>query len=246
MRLRQVAFAARDLEAGVEDVRAILGLEVAHRDPQVAVFGLVNAVFPVGEDFLEIVSPAEPGTAVGRHIARTGGDSGYMLIVHCRDARAEQERIAGFGIQPVWRFESEAYSTWHYHPRDCGGFLLSIDGTGDARAWPPAGTDWRPHIRRERVAKLAGVELAAPDPARLADTWSKLLARPLFRVGDVSSLALENLALRFVRSEAAVPSISALAFEAPDPEAVRAAAGQRSRIDAHGQVRLFGVRIDLV
>jgi len=246
MHLRQLAFAARDLEAGVEDVRTILGLEVAHRDPQVAIFGLANAVFPVGEDFLEIVSPVKEGTSAGRHLERSGGDTGYMLIVHCVDAKVEQARLATLGIQPVWQFESEAYSTWHFHPRDCGGFLLSLDSTGDATAWPPAGEAWRGCIRRERVSALAGVELASPDPEELARTWSRLLARPLSRDGGTPILALENLALRFVESEDEAAAIAALALRAPDAAAVRKAARGRGRLDAGGRVRLFGVRIDLV
>ena len=58
LRLRQVALLARDLEATVEDLRAVFGIEVGFRDPGVAFFGLANAVFPVGDAFLEIVSPA--------------------------------------------------------------------------------------------------------------------------------------------------------------------------------------------
>ena len=37
LRLRQIALAARDLEATVEHLRAVLGLEVGFRDPGVGV-----------------------------------------------------------------------------------------------------------------------------------------------------------------------------------------------------------------
>ena len=53
MRLRQVALVARDLDAAVEDVGGVLGIEVAYNDPGVGTFGLRNAVFPVGDTFLE-------------------------------------------------------------------------------------------------------------------------------------------------------------------------------------------------
>src|SRR5688572_7180451 len=57
MQVRQVALVARDLEPVVDDLCAVLGLEVAFRDPGVAEFGLRNAVLPIGRRFLEVVSP---------------------------------------------------------------------------------------------------------------------------------------------------------------------------------------------
>ena len=65
MRLRQVALVARELDRSVEDLCAVLGIGVAHNDPNMAIFGLVNAVVPVGNTFLEVVSPAVGGTTAG-------------------------------------------------------------------------------------------------------------------------------------------------------------------------------------
>jgi len=55
MRLRQVALVARDLDPVVADCSAVLGVEVAFRDPDVSTFGLRNAVMPDGDTFLEVV-----------------------------------------------------------------------------------------------------------------------------------------------------------------------------------------------
>ena len=57
MRLRQVVIVAHDLETTVGHLTAVLGIAVSFRDPGVAEFGLVNAVMPVGDTFLEVVSP---------------------------------------------------------------------------------------------------------------------------------------------------------------------------------------------
>ena len=70
MRLRQVATVARELEPVVDDFRAVLGIEVAYRDPGVAEFGLHNAVMPVGDTFLEVVSPTREHTTAGRFLDR--------------------------------------------------------------------------------------------------------------------------------------------------------------------------------
>ena len=61
MRLRQIALVARELEPVVDDLCAVLGLEVCYRDPGVAEFGLHNALMPIGTSFLEVVSPDARG-----------------------------------------------------------------------------------------------------------------------------------------------------------------------------------------
>src|SRR5678815_2752977 len=95
MRLRQIALVGRDLDAAEADIRAVLGLDYAYDDPGVAKFGLKNAVFPVGETFLEVVSPKEPGTTAGRLLEKRGGDGGYMVILQVEDiAEARPTPIA--------------------------------------------------------------------------------------------------------------------------------------------------------
>ena len=54
MRLRQVALVASELEQSVEALCGVLGIEVAYNDPNMVAFGLVNAVMPVGDTFLEV------------------------------------------------------------------------------------------------------------------------------------------------------------------------------------------------
>ena len=81
MKLRQCVFVCKDLESSREELCDILGIEVAYRDPGVAKWGLVNVVCPTGHDFLEIVTPSQPGTSAGRYIDRRKGDGGYMVII---------------------------------------------------------------------------------------------------------------------------------------------------------------------
>src|SRR5258705_9635637 len=81
MRLRQIALVAGDLEKTVDDLCAVLGLEVCYRDPGVAEFGLRNALMPIATSFLEVVSPQQPGTTAGRLLEKRRGDGGYMVVV---------------------------------------------------------------------------------------------------------------------------------------------------------------------
>jgi hypothetical protein len=51
MRLRQVALAVRTLEPALGQLRRVLGLGEPFHDPGVGVFGLENAVLPVGDAY---------------------------------------------------------------------------------------------------------------------------------------------------------------------------------------------------
>src|SRR2546421_1740808 len=96
MKLRQTVLVARDLDAVVADLTAVLGIEVAFNDPQVREFGLRNAVMPIGDSFLEVVSPIDPKATAQRYLERRRGDGGYMLILQCDDLDADA------GAWPTW------------------------------------------------------------------------------------------------------------------------------------------------
>lgn len=179
LRLRQVALVAADLDPVLDALGRELGLEVAHRDPAVAAFGLVNAVLPVGHQFLEVVSPTREGTAAGRQLERMGGDGGYMVICQTDDQEPFRSRAERLGIRTAFEFEDEGYQGWQLHPGDTGGSFLEIDvqPEGPDDPWMPAGPDWQAASRREVVAGIAAVELAVPDPGQTSVRWRDLLGR---------------------------------------------------------------------
>ena len=96
VRLRQAVLVARDLEPVSERLRAELGLGEPFADPGVGAFGLHNAVYAIGDAFLEVVSPTQPDTAAGRYLDRRG-DGGYMVIFQFADLDAARERAAADG-----------------------------------------------------------------------------------------------------------------------------------------------------
>ena len=63
--LRQIALVASRLAPVVDDLQAVFGIEVCHVDPGLAIWGLENALLPVGRNFIEVVAPTEAGTAAG-------------------------------------------------------------------------------------------------------------------------------------------------------------------------------------
>ena len=58
---------ASDLATAQADIAATLGVDYAYDDPGVGKYGLRNAVFPIGDTFLEVVSPKVAGTTAGRY-----------------------------------------------------------------------------------------------------------------------------------------------------------------------------------
>lgn len=206
LRLRQIALLARDLDATAEHLRAVLGLEVGFRDPGVALFGLANTVFPVGDTFLEVVSPVRNDSAGARLLARRDGDCGYMVIVQTDDLAAVRARMARESVRIVFEHAHEAghTATVHLHPRDVGGAILSLDVSNPPDAWDWAGPEWRRFVQTDVVTTLAGATLASDAPAGLAAHWGTLLDRPAAALGGgVFAIALDGATLRFVPAHGA-------------------------------------------
>ncbi len=249
MRLRQVALAARDLDPAVDALAAVLGLEVGFRDPAVKTFGLRNALLPVGDGFVELLSPIAADAPVARVLARRGGDGGYMVIVQTRALEAERRRVEGLGVRVVWELALPDVATIHLHPRDVGGALLSLDEARPPEEWPWAGPEWKAHVRTDVVQALAGAELSSPDPERLAARWAEILARPSRPAADgAREIALEGSHLRFVREpgEAALRAIELRARDAAARERALQAARARGLPSEDGAFALAGTWIRLV
>ena len=248
MRLRQVALVARELEPTVEALCDVLGIEVAFHDPGVEVFGLRNAVMPLGDTFLEVVSPDRPGTTAGRLLERRGGDGGYMVIVQSQDRESDRARMEGLGVRIVWEAKLDDAATLHLHPRDVGGAILSLDWMEPAESWRWAGPRWREAVRTGVTRGIAGVELQADDPAAMARRWSEVLATPVRTDGGDSVIALPGGgAIRFGKDrDGRGEGVSGLVVAAADPARLRERARARGALREGGALELCGVRIQLV
>jgi hypothetical protein len=252
MRLRQVALAASDLECTVSDLCRIFGLEVAFRDPGVAVFGLRNAVLPVGDSFLEVVSPVRADAPAARFLERRGGDAGYMVIVQTDDLAAARERVGRLGVRIVFEHAHEAghTATIHLHPRDVGGAILSLDASQPPGSWDWAGPDWEKQVRRDVADSLAGATLESDDPAGLAAHWAALLGRPASALGgDVFAIALEGSTIRFVPAHGRgerFAAVDLVAASARARERALAAAARSGLATPGGAIRIAGTELRLV
>ena len=247
MRLRQVVIAARDLEQTVAHLTAVFGLEVSFRDPGVAEFGLVNAVMPVGDTFLEVVSPVSPGAPARRFLDRRG-DGGYMVMLQSARLDDDRRRLAALGVRVVWQIDLDDIRSTHLHPADVGGAIVSLDEPCPPGSWRWAGPGSERHARNAVARAITGVALAAPEPEALAARWSRVLDRPATRLGpDRFEIALAPGVIRFGRG-AADPGAHVRGYDVlvTDRARVLAAARDRGLAVEDGAVLVAGTRLALV
>ena len=76
---------------------------------------------------------------------------------------------------------------------------MTMEGGGTAGgAWWPAGRNWRPYVRTERVTAITAAVISSPDPFTLAMRWAEITQVPYdLDTSGFPSLALENASLRF-------------------------------------------------
>jgi hypothetical protein len=170
-RLRQAVFAVSDLDAWVGKLRSELGLGEPYADPAVEYFGLRNAVFAVGDQFFELVSPVHDGTAAGRQIKRQGGDCGYMAMLQVEDVAAARERARSLGVSEVFEVEFEDITEAHLHPAQVGGAIVSVSQPSPASSWRWGGENWN---ARAVKGSIAGLEIAVPDAEAVGGRWREI------------------------------------------------------------------------
>ncbi len=252
LRLRQLCLVAHELEPAVAAIGDTFGLEVCYRDGNVAKYGLVNALFPVGKCFLEVVAPTQEGTAAGRYLERRRGDGGYMVILDCDDLERRRDHVAKLGLRVANALRYETYTGLQLHPRDTGGAMLEFNRTagGDSLDGPyhPAGPSWQAAIRTAVTRALLAAELQSPAPERLAARWSEVLERPLSRGADgAAEIALDVGRLRFVwEADGRGEGLAGIELAAADPDRILAAAKRRGVPISGDSVSLCGIRFRLI
>jgi hypothetical protein len=197
LRIRQIVFAAHDLAATVARFEEELGLQVAYRDPLIAEFGLHNALLPIGDQFVEVVSPIRENTAAGRHLA-LHGDSAYMLMFQTDDLDRDRARLERLGVRVIWRADYPDIRASQLHPKDVGAAILSLDQATPPESWRWAGADWQKAVSSRGPREICEVTIGAVNPSALARRWAEVLgtAAP---VGD--KIAITRGVLSFVPAE---------------------------------------------
>ncbi len=198
-----------------------------------------------------MVAPTQEGTAGGRYLKRRGGDSGYMVITqidaHHADHRAHVEQL---GVRIAHSFDLDGFTNMQLHPADTGGAFFEVDevtlpgGTDDDGPWPPAGSDWKPHVRTERVSAILAADIQAEDPGTMARRWSEIARIDLKNdAAGIPELPLSNARVRFVPlADDRGDGLCALALRSSDPGAVLDAAERAGLRSGENECELVGMR----
>ena len=247
MRLRQIALVGRDLDAAEADIRAVLGLDYAYDDKAIAHYGLKNAVFPVGETFLEVVSPKQDGTTAGRLLDKRGGDGGYMVILQVRDIEEARARALAAGVRIVDQADRpDGVAMSHLHPKDVGGAILSLDYMDPWERWAWGGPDWRANMRTDSSVAIVGAELQADDPDAMSAKWAQVLGRPRRAHADGWAIGLDEGDIRFTHArDGRGDGLGGFDVAVRDLPATRARARARGLLSPDGTVTLCGTRVGL-
>ncbi|MFQ5553743.1 MAG: methylmalonyl-CoA epimerase [Acidimicrobiia bacterium] len=125
--LDHVAIAVRDLDASLETYRTLYGSEPLHRGV-VEEQGVEEAMVPVGGSFVQLVSPINPETPVGRFIARRGEGLHHVAFA-VADIGLALETLRDTGaelIDEVPRIGGRGAKIAFVHPRSFAGTLVEL------------------------------------------------------------------------------------------------------------------------
>jgi hypothetical protein len=203
-RLRQVAVVARDCGRVAEELGRAFGWPPPFHDPGVGQFGLTNAVFEVGDTFVEVVAPTRPDTAAGRYLARRGGAGGYMAIFQVSDLEVARRRLASLRVRVVWTADLPDMAATHLHPRDVPGAIVSLDWAEPAESWRWAGPVWTGQAPEHAPGGVTGLTIEVGDPPAAARRWAAVLGASAASAGSTAAVALPGSGqrLRFVPARA--------------------------------------------
>jgi hypothetical protein len=234
VRLRQLVIAAASPDVA-DALAAVLGLGEAFPDPGVAEFGLINRVYAIGDQFLEVVVPTALTAPAGRFLAR-GGDGGYMAIFQTDDLAAARARADALKIRRVWNIDLADISASHLHPADVGAAIVSIDEARPSASWRWGGPSWE---ARASKGRLTGAVIHTAEPAQMAARWSEALG--VKAKGGVVQLADATLEFRPGTEERMVKFLVSV----PDAGAALARAKGLGLEVVGGEVRVGGVGLVL-
>jgi hypothetical protein len=171
-----------------------------------------------------------------------------MVMVQVDDADAERRRAEQMDARVAWSIDLDDIRGTHFHPRDLGGALLSVDTPVPPEAWRWAGPDWQRRVRTERVREIVAVDMVCAEAAHAARRWAELLGRaPQQQSDGTHEIALERGLLRF--SPGASPGsdgVIGLEIAATDRAAVLSTARERGLPVIEGAIAVCGTMIRLV
>jgi hypothetical protein len=229
VRMRQVCLVVRDLPAVAGLISRVFDTRVTHGSGNLSDFGIAhahamnpegrgflegqagvtNVTLPLGRDFIELIAPTRDDNAAARHLARRGGDGGYMFVLQARDIPAWKAQMQAVGARIVRNIDHHQYEAIHIHPADIGGAIASLGCTRPVNEadgpWYPSA--WQPSDGMTSLVEgFTAATIEAADPAAMQARWQQVFRLPRSAEG----LAFDNAQLRFAPAGPRGEGISSL------------------------------------
>jgi methylmalonyl-CoA/ethylmalonyl-CoA epimerase len=126
-RVDHVGIAVKDLDAAIAFYEAAFGVKLAHRET-VEEQGVEEAMFRVGESWIQLLRPLGPDTPVGKYIEKRG-EGVHHIGYGVTDLKGVLEHLKGEGMQLIDaepRRGSRGSMVAFVHPRSVGGVLVEL------------------------------------------------------------------------------------------------------------------------
>jgi Glyoxalase/Bleomycin resistance protein/Dioxygenase superfamily len=137
-RLRQVTSIVPSLDAALDELKTELDLSVSRRGDgkSAQAQGASTAFLPIGETFLEVLSPNPPDAPAGHFLDRHEA-GGFLVVLQCDDLDQARAKLDRTHTRVAWKIQEPGAVELHLDRRDPGGALLAIDW-----ADPPTSRRW--------------------------------------------------------------------------------------------------------
>tara|TARA_B110000438_G_scaffold301111_1_gene355161 strand:+ start:981 stop:1715 length:735 start_codon:yes stop_codon:yes gene_type:complete len=240
MDIRQLVIVAKERDKVVENLCDLFQIKVAFHDPGIIHFGLENALLPIGNTFLEVISPVEENTTAGRFLDRRGGDGGYMVIVQVDDFNLSRKAVENAGIDVVFESEDPQARAVHLHPKQLGGAILSLDYMDPPESWKWAGDNWSEEVDTTLVESISGVQVQSSDPNEMKRKWQSVLSVNTEIAKSI--INLDNTIIEFTEDvDGRGNGVSAFQIQANDKDEINRRA-QKMNLLINNQIEVGGVK----
>jgi methylmalonyl-CoA/ethylmalonyl-CoA epimerase len=126
-RVDHVGIAVRDLDAAITFYEKAFGVKLEHRET-VEEQGVEEAMFRVGESWIQLLRPLGPDTPVGKYIEKRG-EGVHHVGYGVTDLKGALEHLKAEGMQLIDaepRPGSRGTTVAFVHPRSVGGVLVEL------------------------------------------------------------------------------------------------------------------------